>query len=222
MNRVILSNIISEFFSKNNKLIICSLSYHIAIALVPNLLLVYKLLSTFNINASSSFLLKIGPLYSESSLLIIFGISLLLLYKGFHMIFYDKSNPFLPLFLSFFIITFLPAITLSSIIKNTMLKICFQFFLTVVLLILFNYISNKKISIISFVFSSLFSFILIAFYFFFEVIEKEFLHYDNYYGYLSPLFLILLEIYISINIIYLNTSTIKVIEKFSVIKFIKS
>jgi hypothetical protein len=128
----------------------------------------------------------------------------------------------LPLFLSFFIIAFLPAITLSSIIKNTMLKICFQFFLTVVLLILFNYISNKKISIISFVFSSLFSFILIAFYFFFEVIEKEFLHYDNYYGYLSPLFLILLEIYISINIIYLNTSTIKVIEKFSVIKFIKS
>jgi hypothetical protein len=88
-------------------------------------------------------------------------------------------------------------------------------------LILICLLLDKNTLKFSMLFSLPFSLIINLFFYFFELISISFFSYETYYGLLSPIFLLILEIHIIIHIIYLYFLFSNTYTKISKIKVIK-
>ena len=224
MNKLIVKNIFSDFFSQKSRLLIGAITYYVILAFVPALIVAKKFFLLINWRFSDDLISKTGNLETPISLLIILFVTIYLTSKIFRL-FSNKTNHLLATIKSFlwtalFIIELVIFISLFSI-ENLLLQLLFQSIILLLFLSEILAIRFKKISFIGIVSSAIFSIVISCFIYTFEIISPHIFDYENYYSYLAPLFLIILEIHIVINLIYLNLVFVKNFQCFSSIKVIK-
>ncbi|MBR3891081.1 MAG: hypothetical protein IKJ30_03325 [Bacilli bacterium] len=224
MNKLIVKNIFADFFSQKSRLLIGAITYYVILSFVPALIVANKFFLLINCDFSNTLISKTGNLETPLSLLIILFVTIYLTSKIFNL-FSNKNNRFLATIKSFlwtalFIVELVIFIALFSI-ENLLLQLLFQSIILLLFLSEILAIRFKKISFIGIVSSAIFSIVISCFIYTFEIISPHIFDYENYYSYLAPLFLIILEIYIIINLIYLNLVFVKNFQCFSSIKVIK-
>ena len=209
MADTILEKMLKRIFNKNTTLLISSLTYHSIIALIPTMLLTMLILNYLNLNIT----LNIEEIFTYIgrdliSNLIIASFTIYLISRAFFILFKERFTLLKSLLFSIsgsiFIIVFSTSFLMTYLIQNSYLEplvklvVIFIFFLTI----------NTVMSEANFKFSLLFSLSFssisfLMFYFFFNV-GKSLLNYENYYGILAPIFLIILAINLFIYIVYFS------------------
>lgn len=224
MNKLIIKKIFMDFFKRKSRLLISAITYYVILSFVPALIVANKFFLLINWNFSNTLISKTRNLETPLSLLIILFVAIYLTSKIFHL-FSNKNNRFLAtiksfLWALFFIVELIIFIALFSV-ENLFLQLLFQSIILLFFLLEIVVITFKKISFIEIISSTIFSIIISCFVYTFEIIAPHIFDYENYYSYLAPLFLIILEIHIVINLIYLNLVFVKNYQCFSSIKVIK-
>jgi uncharacterized BrkB/YihY/UPF0761 family membrane protein len=124
--------------------------------------------------------------------------------------------------LSLLSIAFLSTFLLTFIIENQYLKLTIQALITFIFLFIIIYAlskANLKYSLLFSIGAAITSNILIYMFF---IITKFFIHYENYYGLLAPIFLIILAIHLFIYLVFIFFIGAEEFTKISSIKFVKS
>lgn len=227
MNKFILDRMLVRFKNQKTQFMISSLSYYAILALIPTLLLTTTILKFFNINPYlkyQDFLDSIS--INNFSNLIVFIITLYMISRIFFVSIKAKFSTLksivLSIIFSIIIITFLGLFLSTYTLKTLIISIIMRFLLLTIFIFLIIQILSKselKYSIIFSLITSIFSIIFISI---FSLIASFFINYENYYGMLAPIFIIILIIHIFINIVIFAFICAEEFTKISKIKFIKS
>lgn len=224
MNKLIFSKIINDFFSIKCKFLTCTITYYSLISFIPAMLVVNKIFSLMNYKFTNILLNKIGEITSPISIASILLVATYLVSRIFR-VFPKKEKPvfyfFISLFLALSLILFLAFFIATFSIESSLLKVFIQTIFLAFFLLIINHIFIKKTNSISFVISLIFSTIISCFLYLFEALSPLLFNYENYYGFLAPLFLTMLEIHLIINLIYLNYLCTKNFQLFWRIKIVK-
>ena len=224
MERIILKAIIKDFFNKNTKLLICTITYYTILALIPSIIAITMILNTLKIDVIPTLPKEFLTIKTGFSTLTIFIISLYFIGRIFYVLVNKKrtnNQLFLSSILALISIAFTMLFLFTFFIEIDLIKFIIQSALISFILTSINCFSLRNFSISSFIISSLFSLIIMVFFHFFLLLSKDFINLDNYYGFLGPFFMSILVIHIVVNIAYLSFSTAKAYSTFSSIKFIK-
>lgn len=226
MTKIIFDLLIKRITNKNTKLLISSLTYYSIISLIPTLLLTTLILDFFHLQINMDLTVifnYIGGSFWSNFIIVFF--SIYLISRIFFVILKDRFS--LPKSLIFSIagslllIIFLVSFISSYLIENFYLENIIKLLLLFTLLFLIIFMVSKSNLKYSLIFSSAFSLVsLILFYGFFYA-ATFFINYENYYGILAPIFLIILAINLFINLIYITYIGAEEFTKISNIRFIK-
>lgn len=226
MEQLLIQRIILRIKDSKTKLLVSSLSYYAILAIIPTIFLTINVLNIFKVplDFNHQFIRdKIGG--NIVSGVVITGIVIYMISRAFLLIFKSKY-PFIKslifsiiLSIIFIIIltVFLATYTVSNLYLSNLIKILLLF---IALLIFLYFVSNSNMKY-SLIFSAFFSPTLATFFYFFAKISAFFIHYENYYGILAPIFIIFLAINIAINIIsiaYISSEEFTYISKIKIIK----
>lgn len=226
MNRAILNLIIKKMNSSSNRFLVSSLSYYAILAIIPTFLLLAIILENFNISILENYkniLDKLTINWAANS--IIFLVIIYMISKTFFNAYNNKFSIIKSLLLSVIssigLIIFLTLFLSTYTIPNNILSIA----LKVLLIFLFSLLLFYFTSQANFKYSCLFSFFLSIFsnifLYFFLLSASFFINYENYYGILAPIFIIILAIHLFIYITFIAYISAEEFTKISKIKFVK-
>lgn len=227
MNRFIFKLFFKRLTNPKTKLLHSSISYYSIISLIPTISFINIILANFNFkfyykysnifthintNKFSNLLVSIITIYMISRIFLI-----VLKYQ-----FAIVKSILISLGLSLLSIAFLSTFLLTFIIENQYLKLTIQALITFIFLFIIIYAlskANLKYSLLFSIGAAITSNILIYMFF---IITKFFIHYENYYGLLAPIFLIILAIHLFIYLVFIFFIGAEEFTKISSIKFVKS
>lgn len=226
MNKLIFEMISKRINNKNTKLIISSLTYYAILALIPTLLLTMLILKNLNLNIPYNYHNFLDKIMSD--FFVDFFIVIVIFFMISRIYFFILKEKFslsksLVLSISFsllsvsFLTLFITTYMINNFIVSNLIKasLLFCFFF---ILIYFSSISSLKYSLLV---SLLFSLICNLFFYLFFYAATFFIGYENYYGFLAPVFLLILAIYLFIYISCIAYIGAEEFTKISKIKFVK-
>lgn len=226
MNEIILKLFTQRLSNHKIKLIISSLSYYAILALIPTFLLITIILKTFDV-----------PIYLEykyifdkisinliSNALVSF-ITIYMISRLFLIIIKEKFSPIksiiLSIVFSILMIAFLTLFFATYILTNNyisaLLKILIVFSFLFSIILTFSR-ANFKYSMLFSIIASIVSNLLL---YVFILSVSFFINYENYYGILAPIFLIILAIHLFIYIVCIAYIGAEEFTKISKIKILK-
>lgn len=226
MNKIIFDMFVKEFQKTKTKLLLSSLSYYAILALIPTLSLTTLILKFFEI-----------PLYLENqeifdsisinliSNILVSIVTIYMISRIFLIILKDKFSTIKSYLLSFafsiLLIIFLTLFLTSFTLTNNWISFSIKFLSVSFFLFLIIKIISKANYKYSLLFSLSFSLISNIFFYIFFIIASFFINYENYYGILAPIFLIILVIHILIFLFYTAFIGAEIFTKISNIKIVK-
>lgn len=224
MNKLIFQHIMQDFLSYKARLLICTITYYSILALIPAAVLVSKTFSKFDSTFINPVFIKTGDIYYNASIVTMCVISIVFLSRIFRY-FYPTDLLIKRIVKSIFlsIITALSFFIFVAIfsLKNPLIKLVAQVIFVIIFLSILDITLFKKMNKTSLIITSVFSVFIVLFAYAFELISSSIINYEDYYGFLSPIFLIILEIYFIINLAFLNFIFIKYFRLFERINFVK-
>lgn len=226
MNKVIAEMILKKLNSKKTNLLLSSLSYYSILAIIPTLLVVTSLLKflgleiyleyqdffdLISLNMLSNTIISLVTLYMISRIFFV------MLKDRFSLL---KSLAFSIVF-SLLLIIFLSSFLSTYLLQNNVLSIAIKVVLVFTFFFLLLYFISESNAKYSLIFSLVFSLVSNIFIYFFIIVTSFFINYENYYGILAPIFLIILAMNIFIYIARLAYISAEEFTKISRIKIIK-
>lgn len=226
MNEIILKSIISKITNKKTKLYISTLTYYSIIAIIPTLVLSATILRIFNLEFYFQYKYIIDEItLSPLSNLIISLITLYMISRIFYILLKDRfsllKSVVITIVFSLLLVLFLSLFFASYLVSNIYLSLTIKIILLFSFCFLLLYFtSNSKLKY-NFIFSFFFSIISIIFINFFILITSFFINYENYYGILAPVFIIILALNLFIYLAYITYIGAEEFTKISSITIIK-
>ena len=226
MNKLIFDSILKRIEKKETKLIVSSLTYYAILAIIPTIILSVVILKNFNLASYMKYeniIQKLSLNFFSNTLVSI--VTLYMIARAFYLLIKNKysfiksllfSSLFAILFI-FFLTSFLYVFSIKSIVVNTILKFVLIF---AFLFIVIHFLSSSKLRY-SFIISLLFSLVLNVFIFIFSVATTFFIDYENYYGILAPVFILILAMNLFIYIVVIAYICAEEFTFFSNIKILK-
>lgn len=226
MNEIILKLFIHRLSNPKTKLIISSLSYYAILALIPTFLLITIILKIFDV----PIYLEYKYIFDKISISLISNtlvsvITIYMISRLFLIIIKEKFSPIksiiLSIIFSMLMIVFLTLFFSTYILANNYISALLK--VIIVFLFLFSIIltfsrANFKYSIIFSLIASIVSNLLL---YAFILSVSFFINYENYYGILAPIFLIILAIHLFIYIVCVAYIGAEEFTKISKIKIMK-
>ena len=223
MSDTMIEKILKRAFNKNTTLLISAITYHSIISLIPTLLLTLLILDYLSIdigiNLDNIFIYIGGNLWTN---LLIASFTIYLISRMFLILFKDKFSLIKSLFFSIlgsiFTILFCTSFLLTYLIENNYLEPIFKLLVLLAFFLIVNLTLTPQNLKHSLLFSLPFSTISFLLFYFFFTLGKSLTNYENYYGILSPIFLIILAINSFIYIVYISYIITDEFTKNSIIK----